>query len=236
RDGRMKWQRLLLSGSAAIGATMAYNSMARRGGAPLRHLLGGTEGWFEWRGPHIAYAVRGGGPRMLLLASTPARACSYGCPSHVESLTGHHRVYAIDLLAFGRSDRPAARYSPRLYLTLLADFARRVIGAPTALVGASLSGAYAIALAADDPERFPAVCLVCPSGVTRLEHTRSRGGDASRVLLDAPLLGTAAFNSLVSRASLTAFLRRAYYADRFVTPELVDVYYATSHQPGARHA
>src|SRR5690606_25077578 len=68
------------------------------------------------------------------------------------------------------------------------------------------------------------------------EHTRSRGGDASRVLLDAPLLGTAAFNSLVSRASLTAFLRRAYYADRFVTPELVDVYYATSHQPGARHA
>src|SRR5690606_16055741 len=113
---------------------------------------------------------------------------------------------------------------------------RQVIGEPTALIASSLSGAYAIALAADDPSRYPALCLVCPTGLSRLDRPSRRGSSSSRVLLDSPVLGTAAFNALVSRQSIAAYLRRAYYADSFVTPDLVNLYYATSHQPGARHA
>lgn len=228
----MNWRRLLLSGGAALGATVAYNSFARRGVAPLRNLLGGTDGWFEWRGHRVAYSVHGDGPPLLLVHSIHAAAFSYEFRSNVAALAREHRVYALDLLGFGRSDRPAIRYSAALYRSLMADFARRVIGSPTVLVGTSLSGAYAVALAADDPERFPAICVICPSGISRL----GRGSDASRAVLGAPLLGTAAFNALTSRPSLRSFLKRAYYADRFVTPDLVDAYYAASHQPGARHA
>lgn len=231
----MSWRRILLSGGAAIGAAMAYNRLASRGVAPLRNLLGGTEGWFEWRGHQVSYSVRGSGSPVLLVHSIHAAATSCEWRSNVDELARHYRVYAMDLLGFGRSDRPAIRYSAGLYRSLIADFARRVIAAPTALVASSLSGAYAIALAASDPERFPAICVVCPSGISSLDSERG-GSEASRAVLDAPLIGTATFNALVSRASLTSYLKRVYYADRFVTPELVDVYYATSHQPGARHA
>jgi pimeloyl-ACP methyl ester carboxylesterase len=44
------------------------------------------------------------------------------------------------------------------------------------------------------------------------------------------------FNALVSRPNLRRYLRNAYSNDSLVTRELVEIYYATSHQRGARHA
>src|SRR5262249_37096778 len=52
-----------------------------------------------------------------------------------------------------------------------------------------------------------------------------------------PILGSALFNLLVSRASLRYFLRERTYANpELVTDAVIDAYYHTSHQPGARHA
>jgi pimeloyl-ACP methyl ester carboxylesterase len=51
------------------------------------------------------------------------------------------------------------------------------------------------------------------------------------------VLGQAFFNALVSRAGLRAYLAgRVYYNDSYVTPDLIDAYYATAHQAGARWA
>ena len=44
------------------------------------------------------------------------------------------------------------------------------------------------------------------------------------------------FNALVSRRSIRSFLEKAYADDSIVTDELVEIYYWTSHQRGARHA
>jgi pimeloyl-ACP methyl ester carboxylesterase len=62
------------------------------------------------------------------------------------------------------------------------------------------------------------------------------GGEAGRLAVDIPIAGTAMFNALVSRPNLRRFLRDAYSDDTLVTRELVEIYYATSHQRGARHA
>jgi pimeloyl-ACP methyl ester carboxylesterase len=44
------------------------------------------------------------------------------------------------------------------------------------------------------------------------------------------------FNSLVSRRSIRNWLERTYSDDTIVTDDLVEIYYWTSHQRGARHA
>jgi pimeloyl-ACP methyl ester carboxylesterase len=128
------------------------------------------------------------------------------------------------------------RYSARLYITLISDFVAQVIGHPTGLVATSLSAAYAIILAARDPHRFPALALIGPTGLTRLTEAPGIKGDAGRLAVDAPIVGTAAFNALVSRRNLRYYLEQVYASNALVTDELVDVYYATSHQGGARHA
>ena len=55
-------------------------------------------------------------------------------------------------------------------------------------------------------------------------------------LFRAPVLGNTLYHAIVSRWGLRYFLRGMTYHDAdLVTGELVDDYYRTSHQPGARY-
>jgi pimeloyl-ACP methyl ester carboxylesterase len=230
------WRKILLSGGALLGAAAAYNAFARKGVDQLTNLIGGEEGGFEWRERRVAFTKRGSGPPMLLIHAIHAAAWSYEWRNNVDALARNNTVYTIDLLGFGLSERPAIRYSARLYISLISDFVSRVIDEPTVLVASSLSAAYAIVLAARDPHRFPAVCLIAPSGLVRLNEPVGIGGEAGRLAVDTPIAGTAMFNALVSRPSLRRYLKNVYSNDALVSKELVDIYYTTSHQRGARHA
>ena len=231
-----RWRKILLSGGAIVGAAAAYNAFARKGVDQLTNLIGGEEGGFDWRGHRIAFTKRGSGPPILLVHGIHAAAWSYEWHDNVEYLARYNTVYTIDLLGFGRSERPATRYSARLYISLISDFVHQVIDGPCVLVASSLSGAYAIVLAARDPERFPALALIAPTGLIRLNKDAGVAGEAGRFAVGTPIVGTAMFNGLVSRRSIRHYLEKTYSDDTIVTEDLVDIYYWTAHQRGARHA
>jgi pimeloyl-ACP methyl ester carboxylesterase len=236
----MSWRRALLAGGAAVGAAATWSALASRGVEPLENLIGGEDGWFEWRGRRLFYSrhparARAGRP-VLLLHGIHTAAWSYEWRSNVDPLSETHDVYALDLLGFGMSDRPQTRYSARLYLRLIDDFVRQVIQQPVTLIASSLTGAYAAVLGARDPGQYPALVLVEPTGLVRLNDDASTGGDVARLVVDAPLVGPAVFNALSSRRSLRYWLERAYVDLDFVTTDLVSIYHRAAHQPGARHA
>jgi len=235
-DSTPPWRKILVSGGALLGAAAAYNAFARKGVDQLTNLIGGEDGGFEWRGWRIAFTKRGDGPPILLLHGIHSSAWSYEWRNNVDYLARNNTVYTIDLLGFGRSDRPPIRYSARLFISLISDFVGKVVGDPCVLVASSLTGAYAAVLAARDPERFPALVLIAPSGLVRFNQPATLKGEAGRFAVDAPIAGTAMFNALVSRRNLRSYLRRAYSDDSLVTRDLVDVYYTAAHQRGARHA
>ena len=225
-----------MSGGAILGAAAAYNAFARKGVDELTNLIGGEEGGFDWRGRRISFTRRGSGPPVLLIHGIHPAAWSYEWHGNVDHLALANTVYTLDLLGFGRSDRPAIRYSARLYISLISDFVDQVITDPCVLVATSLSGAYAVVLGARDPQRFPAVALVAPAGLVRLNRAAGIAGEAGQLAVDAPIVGTAMFNALVSRRSIRNLLEKAYADNSIVTDELVEIYYWTSHQRGARHA
>ena len=237
----MRWRNFALSGSAALGAAAALNAVAaRESGSPLPNPVGGEEGWFSWRGHRVAFTRRGHGPAMLLVHSIHAAAWSYEWRRAVDRLAERHTVWTIDLLGFGRSDRPDVRYTSALYVQLLADFLEQQIAEPCILVGSSLGGAYVVALAAREgtrgTPRVPAVVLVGPTGVTHLANTPGAVNDAARRLINSPGAGTTFFNALVTKPSMRFFLEQTFAQEGYVTPALLDAYYTTAHQPGARHA
>ena len=235
--GDAPWRRWVLSGGAALGAAAAWNALSGRRPRALDDATGGVARSFEWRGHRVAYTVSGSGSPVLLVHAIHAAAWGYEWRRVVGPLAREHTVYTIDLLGFGRSARPAVRYTPALYQALLLDFQRMVIGAPTALVASSLSAAYAIALGARDPGRFPALVLVAPTGLARLNQRRPRAADdLARLAVETPVAGTAIFNGMVTRGSLRRFLERCYADRERVTEDLVDAYHAAAHQPGAKHA
>src|SRR3954471_22725705 len=211
------WRKILLSGGALLGAAAAYNAFARKGVDKLTNLIGGEEGGFEWRDRRVAFTKRGGGPPVLLVHGIHAAAWSYEWRNNADALARNNTVYTLDLLGFGRSERPAIRYSARLYISLISDFVSRVIDEPTVLVASSLSGAYAIVLAARDPHRFPALALIAPTGLVSMNEPVGIGGEAGRLAVETPIAGTAMFNALVSRPSLRRYLKNAYSDDSIVT-------------------
>jgi pimeloyl-ACP methyl ester carboxylesterase len=231
-----RWRRIVMSGGAILGAAAAYNAFARKGVDKLANLIGGEEGGFDWRGRRISFTRRGQGPPLLLIHGIHAAAWSYEWHDNVDYLARSNTVYTLDLLGFGLSDRPAIRYSARLYISLISDFVDQVVGDPCVLVASSLSGAYATVLGARDPQRFPAVALIAPTGLVRLNRTAGIAGEAGQLAVDVPIVGTAMFNAMVSHRSLRNYLEKTYADDSIVTNDLVEIYYWTSHQRGARYA
>lgn len=232
----MRLRNVALGSGTALGAAALFNQAVAGDGGTLGNPIGGEEGTWRWRGHRIAWTRHGQGPAVLLVHAIHAAAWNYEWRHAVGPLAESRTVWTLDLLGFGRSDRPDVHYTSALYVALIDEFAREVIGEPCALIGSSLSGAYVAAVAATSAERYPAVTVVCPTGLTHLVSPPGPVNDASRTLVASPLVGTALFNALVTRASLRFFLQQTYADSRCVTPALLDAYHATSHQPGARYA
>ncbi len=146
--------------------------------------------------------------------------------------------YAVDLLGFGYSDKPAnAPYSAELYVEMLADFLREAVGRPAHVVAHSLSAAFAVRVADEHPELVESLVLVSPTGADNMNARPGMSGAAFYGLLHSPVLGESFYNAMTSERSIRDFARtRLFYEKRFVTPRLVAHHYAVSHLPGAQYA
>ncbi|MDQ2846222.1 MAG: alpha/beta hydrolase [Actinomycetota bacterium] len=102
-------------------------------------------------------------------------------------LAGHTRGYAVDLPGFGRSDPPpGGRYSLLSDAKLMADVLDRISpDSPVQVIGNSLGGMTATALAARHPARVRTLTLISPA-VPDLRMTTDRGADPRLAMLLAP--------------------------------------------------
>jgi pimeloyl-ACP methyl ester carboxylesterase len=172
---------------------------------------------------------------MLLIHSINAAASAFEMRAPFSELARDHTVYALDLLGYGESDRPARRYQASDYIALIGAALER-IGAPTVLVASSLGAAYAIAAAAERPQLVRALVLICPTGISQLADPPSPAMRAFYRVLRGPV-GQLLFRGLVSRGGTRYFLRQqAYASDASLDAETVDGFYRSSHRPGAIYA
>lgn len=102
-------------------------------------------------------------------------------------LAGHTRGFSVDLPGFGRSDPPpGGRYSLVGDADLLARLLDRISPeAPVQVVGNSLGGMVALALASRHPGRVSTLSLISPA-VPDLRITSDRGADPRLAVLLAP--------------------------------------------------
>ncbi|MCZ7569428.1 MAG: alpha/beta fold hydrolase [Ardenticatenaceae bacterium] len=229
---------LVLGGSAAIGMS-AYNWLSQvQGQRPLTNLSGEIRA-YSWRRGRICYQVAGAesASPLLLVHGIYATASRWEMRKLHEYFQATYRVYTPDLLGFGLSDHPAIRYDDELYIQLVADFVRDVVGRGTAVIASSLSGSFVIAAAAAQPDRFGPLVLIEPVGLRHLAREPGAFADLVSALFRSQVLGEFLFNLLVSTPSIRWFLRRQGYLDPlFITDEVVRVQYDLSHQPNARFA
>lgn len=232
----MRWRKAAAAGGAALGAAALYNVTAAHGLVGLENELGGESCELLWRGHRVAYTRRGRGEPVLLLHGIYAGASSSEWRHTVDSLAERYTVFTVDLIGFGRSDRPKLRYTPAFYQAFLSDILSRLGRGPLAVVASSLSAAHVVGLVARDPRHVAALALIEPTGLGQLTGPGSTAQGAAQLLLEAPIVGTAAYNALTSPASVRHYLEEIYADDRLVTDELVESYVRNARQAGGKYA
>ena len=231
----------LLAGGAGMAALAAVNAAIQRNVVePDDSALGGTARFFLWKHGRIFYKESGldkPGLPIVFVHGIGAGSSSFMWRKNFDVLAQTFRVYALDLLGFGFSDKPAGvPYSANLYVELISDFIRE-IGGRANLVASSLGAAYAVRVADEHPELVNALILNAPAGYSTLNTRPGMTGAAFYGLLQSPVLGTSFYNVMASERSIRDYATRTLFYDyRRVTDRLVAHLYATSHQPGAQYA
>ena len=232
----------LLAGGAGVAALAAVNAAIQRSASePDDSALGGTARFFQWKRGRIFYKEAGltnPGPPIVFVHGIGAGVSSFMWRKNFDELSHDFRVYALDLLGFGFSDKPAtAQYSANLYVELMSDFIREVADGPANVIASSLTASYVVCVAEEHPELVNAMILNTPAGYDTLNARPGMAGAAFYGLLQSPVLGTSFYNVMASERSIRDYARRTLFYDyRRVTNRLVSNLYATSHQAGAQHA
>jgi pimeloyl-ACP methyl ester carboxylesterase len=225
-----------ISGLVAAGLAVGAGALALANRALLLHdlpptLPGAMHDW-SWQGWRVRSTTLGDGPPLVLVHSVHAAASSFEWRDVFEPLSQRHTVYAIDLLGFGKSERPDAPFSGLFYRDLLGAFLGEVIGKPAIVMASSLGSAYAVGAAWARPGLVDRLVLISPTGTT----TTGLPGRLAGSVLDLPLIGSAGFNLLASRASIRHYLKEVYADPGAIDESMVGQNWATAHQPNARLA
>ncbi|HEX5973731.1 MAG TPA: alpha/beta fold hydrolase, partial [Rubrobacteraceae bacterium] len=232
----MKLRTALLAIGGISGGLALYNRRLESGGGQLPNRLGGEVRSYRWSGGDLAYSVAGEGEPLLLVHGVYAGASSFEFRENFYELSRSFRVYALDLLGCGRSERPSRRYEPEDVALQVEDFVREEIGGAAHLVASSLTAALVMPAVVRSPRLFKKLVLICPTGYGTLDRQSGRLGDVIYGLFLAPVLGNSLYHAIVSRWGIRYYLGRMAYNDAdLVTEELVEDFHKVSHQIGARY-
>jgi pimeloyl-ACP methyl ester carboxylesterase len=234
---RRRFTHTLLLGTAAVGVPALANALIARRNRRLENPVWGRSRHYSWKEAEVSFQQLGSGPPLVLLHSLGPGYDSEQWRDTGTLIARHRRVYALDLVGWGRSDKPPLRYDGELYIQLLRDFLEHVVREPATLVGAGLGASYAIQVAADAPEIVDALGLVSPVGLDTSGDDPDLTDALTNRVLRLPLVGTTTLNLLTSRTAIAHHLRSEVYAlpDR-VDAARIEHHYRSSHQPGSHFA
>jgi len=103
-------------------------------------------------------------PPLIFLHNFGGGASAYEWSKVYPAFATDYRVLAPDLIGWGQSAHPPRYYQISDYLTTLAEFIQQTCRPPVAVVASSLTAAFTIRLAIQQPDLFQALFLVSPSG------------------------------------------------------------------------
>jgi len=145
---------------------------------------------------------------------------------NVAALAQGRRVYALDLVGFGRSDKPQVRYSIP-YLTEFVQKFMIVQGVDRAtLIGESMGGAIALRFALHYPHQVEKMVLAASAGLGKEISIYLR-------MMSLPILGE--LFARPSRKGTAQLLRQLFYNQDLITDQWIEEDYEMSSLPGAQH-
>lgn len=144
------------------------------------------------------------------------------------------RIYAMDLIGFGRSDKPNIRYSLELFAAQIEAFLQLKKIGRVILVGHSMGAASAIWYADRRPEKVEALVLANPSGL--FGDTMDGMNSVFFGLVGSPLIGEVLFTAFANPMGVSQSLAPTYYNQSKVNLRLITQFSRPLQDRGALHS
>lgn len=194
--------------------------------------------FWTWQGHKIQYTVMGTGRPLVLVHGFGASIGHWRKNIPVLANAGY-RVFAIDLLGFGGSDKAPINYSVEVWVELLKDFWTEHIQEPAVFIGNSIGALLSLIVLVEHPEIAAGGVLINVAG--GLSHRPHELNPPLRIVMGAfnrfvrsPLTGKFVFNRIRQKAQIRRTLYQVYRDRTAVTDELVDLLYTPACDPGAQ--
>jgi pimeloyl-ACP methyl ester carboxylesterase len=144
-----------------------------------------------------------------------------------DALSEHHRVYALDLVGSGHSDKPSVSYTFSYLAQFVNDFMEAQNIDRASLIGHSLGGGVSLQFTIQFPDKVDKLVLVNSAGL-------GKEGSILFRLPTLPILGE--LLTRPSRKGTANLLKACVHDPAVVTDELIELAYSLAVLPGAQNA
>lgn len=192
----MNWKKTLLFISTAIGTTtLAFHAINKFiFNASDEHSEEDRPNYYHWKFGNIYYKKAGSGSPLLLIHDLNHYSSSMEWDKVIDTLSEKHTVYTIDLLGCGKSDKPAITYTCYLYVQLLTDFIRDIIGEKTDIIATGASSSCVTAACQNIADQIDHMILICPESIHTLAKAPNHKSKLLAKIITLPIYGTFIYN------------------------------------------
>ncbi len=221
-----KLRNAALIGTATVGAIAGINKLISVMAEANDDLPEGHGKYYEWKYGKIYYTKSGKGNPLLLVHDLNVASSAYEWSRVVGKLSHKRTVYTLDLLGCGRSDKPNLTYTNYIYVQLINEFIRKVIGAKTDVVATGDSFSFVVMACNMEPTNFGKLIGVSPCDLFEMCRTPGRQKNAMKYVIDSPVIGTGLYNmdTAMPNISMKA-THRFFHKGNKVPAEMKKAYY-----------
>lgn len=197
----------------------------------VKNKLNGSENhYYEWRFGKIRYTKNGSGSPILLIHDLTAGSCQYEYHRIFHDLSKNHEVYAIDLLGYGLSDKPNMTYTNYMYVELINDFIKTIIGRKTDIIASGDAAPIAVMSCHNDANLINKMVFINPQSLYQSNIVPSKQTKLLKLIFEIPIIGIFIFNLFTSKGQIEKEFREKYiYNPALVKEEDIDAYLEASH-------
>lgn len=180
--------------------------------ATIKNILSSSDNiYYEWRFGKIRYTKKGNGTPLLLLHDLSVGSSSYEFSKIINTLSEKHEVYCLDFLGYGLSDKPNMTFTNYLFVQMVSDFIKSIIGKRTDIIATGDAFPIALMVCHNENELVRNLIGINPQSLFQLNQIPSKQTKILKFLMDTPILGTFIFNMHTNKAAFTKIFQSEYF-------------------------
>lgn len=186
--------------------------------------------YYDWRFGKIAYKKKGTGSPILLVHNFDVCSSSHEWKNIESELAKTNTVYSIDLLGCGCSDHPILTYTNFLYVQLINDFIKNIIGEKTDVIVSGNSTPFILMACANDETIINRIAMINPQNLVSLAKVPTKRTKLIKHILYTPIIGTFVYNMRINKRTIRQTFASVYYDQNAISEKDILTCFEASHK------